>query len=323
MIQSYDIVIIGGGVLGKTLAFFLSRKNPDLRMALISCEKNYPSCSLKSTGIVSSFGIREGVSQLGDHLFHAHLKANEFFSSFKPDGIELSKHFFIGTNKIQWERITRRFGAVEKYYLSKDIFAHHTKCYLVSPNKYLNWLKENTNCEYYDRQVTSINKNCIKTSDGRTISSQTIVLTTGAYSIMGIPLLSNHREIEESSIVAGTYAVFKNISLGKKSFVLSLDGANLVYRKEEKKLLLGATSDKGSSLVPNRKKLSTQYNMFSKIIKLPPLESAQLEVGLRHKCRKRMPFVGQLSNNLYGILGGYKNGYTIAPWAAEKIAKLI
>ena len=287
------MIIVGKGVAGSTLAYLAREQKPNLKIALLHSSRNQP-CSLHSTGIVSTFGMEPGSSLRADHICTAVAKAEKFFAKKHPPGVERVPHLYAHSDR-------------------------ENHCYLISPDKYLNWLEEQTHCDFWEEHVEEVEEGRIKTFSGKIFEGKVIVLASGAYIKKENKLFPAHPYVAESSVVKGSYGIFENINWKKTSFVFSCGKANLVYRREDNKVIIGGTTDREEGVKPNVEALEHCYNTLADFFDLPLFNTIEPGVGLRHRGRKRMPYWGGLTKNVYGILGLYKNGWSLAFLAAEEL----
>ena len=271
----------------------MSKRSPERSLAIFHSSQ-YPSCSLHSTGIVSTFGVGPGSSERGDKICTSVDMAEEFFAKVKPSGVERVPHF----------------------YAKAERSGH---CYLINPRCYLDWLEEQTECDCWDERVEQVDGKHIRLSSGKIFEGRTIVLASGAYIKEGNRFFPQHPFVNGSTIVKGSYGIFDNVDWGDSGFVFSHKSANLVYRSDNKQVVIGGTTDLGEGGGSNSEGVKEQYNTFTDFFDLPPFDSVCLGAGLRHRGVKRMPFWGRLSDHVYGILGLYKNGWSLSFLAAEEI----
>ena len=143
-----------------------------------------------------------------------------------------------------------------------------------------------------------------------------------------IPLDADSKEVK-NSIKAGSYFE-KYCDLGKDSFYLSIDGHQVLYRKNayESKLIIGSATTMGAFEVPDYQALSLIFNKVKPLLTFDIGEMKDFKVitGLRHKGPKRLLISECLDNeqkSLFRINGLYKNGYTMAFLASKRMLNLI
>ena len=295
----YDVIIVGRGIAGSTLVHYIHEKNPTLKVAVLYSSRNR-SCSLHSMGIVSAFGMRPDSSSRGDMICTAVRKAEDFFVSKRPPGVEKVPHFNVQAKP-------------------------KSHCYVITPDTFLAWLVEHSGCEYWNEHVVEVEESGVslprvKTSSGKVFEGKFVVLASGAYIKKDNKLFSSHPFVMGSSIVKGSYGIFKDIDWGEYGFVFSHGKANLIYRPKDKKIIIGGTTDGEGGMEPNLGTLECFHDIFSELFVLPSLNLATFGVGLRHRGEKRMPFWGAMAKGIYGIMGLYKNGWSLSFLAAEKIS---
>ena len=120
-----------------------------------------------------------------------------------------------------------------------------------------------------------------------------------------------------SRVVKGSYGIFDDVTLGDSSFVFSCGKTNLIYRHRDRQAVIGGTTDQDQGVEPDLEALREQYKIISTTFSLPQFGRLKPGAGLRHRGPKRMPFWGRLSEGVYGILGLYKNGWSLSFLAAE------
>ena len=61
--ERFDVVIVGGGVVGSSVAFHLAREQPSMRIAVVERDASYSASSalLSAGGIRQQFSLRENV----------------------------------------------------------------------------------------------------------------------------------------------------------------------------------------------------------------------------------------------------------------------
>lgn len=119
-----DLVILGGGLAGLSLALQLSQSNPDIRIAVIERESHpVPEAAHKvgeSTVELGAFYLRE-VLGLAEHLKHCQLRKlgiRIFFSDGKNNAIErrvelgANEYFPTGTHQVDRGRLENHLACV-------------------------------------------------------------------------------------------------------------------------------------------------------------------------------------------------------------------
>jgi hypothetical protein len=160
----------------------------------------------------------------------------------------------------------------------------------------------------------------ITTQDGEEFFADKIIFTAGVNNDLWSSLFSSPRKTKSAQ---GSYLEFSNADLGAISFSLTLEGDNLIYDAERKKLLIGSTTKESNLELAPEKELKEIYENLSSRTpnKLPAFDSAIIRVGLREKGPKRESYI--LNEGHYSMIGVlYKNGYRLSLYLAEKLLNL-
>jgi FAD-dependent oxidoreductase domain-containing protein 1 len=69
--NSYDVIIVGGGIMGSTTAFYLTRKDPELKVAVIERDLAYTraSTTLSMVNARIQFSLKQNV-QISQYAFN-------------------------------------------------------------------------------------------------------------------------------------------------------------------------------------------------------------------------------------------------------------
>ena len=68
--NSYDVIIVGGGIMGSTSAYYLTRKDPELKVAVIERDLAYTraSTTLSMVNARIQFSLKQNV-QISQYAF--------------------------------------------------------------------------------------------------------------------------------------------------------------------------------------------------------------------------------------------------------------
>lgn len=313
--MDYDFLIIGGGICGLVAAnSFIDQetsqkniKRDSVHWAVISAQALRPACSLNSLAIISSFGIKEGASEWAQTLAHARL---EFYRKSK---------------------LWQLRGVSEIDYQNGE---YHEVAHLIEPQEFLTSLKERA-ANYFsflDKLVVSVSVDedsfiVINYQDGTRTRTRELLIANGyGYETLRLDFPLAQKFLDWKSFARrapGYYLLFSNWDGGDRGYVFELpeSQAKIVYRAEDKKLLIGSTTQSGDFLAPDLATLHTYYLEIQKFMQasnrpsLPNISGAQVQGGVRLRGRKKRPFAGPLHQNesikLRGFLGPYKSGYTL------------
>ncbi|MCB9092100.1 MAG: FAD-binding oxidoreductase [Halobacteriovoraceae bacterium] len=317
------IIVVGDGIAANLLVNQLNLNSPIDVVKIASSA--VPVASTNSTATLALRNIQEGLSPLGDIIYRSYFYTEQFLEANELDGVEKTQHLECwGEDYEKKESKIARYPEshlISSELLDEKVVGDVEDCYVFSPEKFLKALKEKQkNIKVIDDFIRGIE------SDGvvglqKKYRADAIVWATGAY-IKEFNYFFKFQEIEKTKMVRGSYLEFD--ADYEKAFSLCYDGINLVYRRGEKKLLLGNTTFNGGIAASEFEELKSSYHKLNSILsrKLPDLNEGTWKTALRHKGRRRMPWWGQIGDTKhYAITGLYKNGYSFSFLAAYELAK--
>jgi len=340
----YDLAVVGNGIAAQTFLWSLSekftadeKKSQIFSIAHIYSEKNMPACTLRSMATVSLNGVSESAQGLGEDLRTAYHKFVDFNQKFSPDGITPIKQQHFYTNEKDQGKMLRRFSTLvplthEKI---KDNYRDGAEVdsFMIQTEVFTEWLKDHTKLNKNDFPLFF--KNLTMDKDGlfelhledqSIIKARKVVLAMGAYSKIYAHFYKCD-EInfdEDQNIIKGGTYLEREVDLGAESFLFVIDMMKVMYKADEKKLLIGAVTTIGPVAPP----LSDLSQLLIKIqavvnFSVGKLSDYKIVTGLRHKGPRRKFIAEKMSETkeIYRINGFYKNGFTLNFLAAEKLLK--
>ena len=344
-IEIYDLAVIGNGIAAQTFLWNLSQMDcisQNFSVAHIYSEKLAPACTLRSSATVSLNGIDEDVSPLGNDMREAFFMFDDLFKKHSPQGVEEVTRTVVSTNESDTKKLTRRYKTlktVESKLIKNQFEGAQYSSYIITPKVFTQWLSDNTqikktNFELFLKDLNKYNDHYqLILENGEVVRAKKILFAMGAYSLIFekflLPLEAESAEVK-NSIKAGSYFE-KNCDLGKDSFYLSIDGHQVLYRKNayESKLIIGSATTMGAYEVPDYQALSLIFNKVKPLLTFDIGEMTDFKVitGLRHKGPKRLLISECIDDgeqkSLFRINGLYKNGYTMAFLASKRMLNLI
>ena len=343
----YDLAVIGNGIAAQSFLWNLSNKNgflvsksQNFSIAHIYSEAITPACSQRSSATVSLNGIEEDVSPLGNDMREAFFLFDDLVKTHCPEGVEEVLRTVVSTNENDTKKLTRRYKKLTSITSSRMKQSYpgiEYKSYIISPGPFSFWLKQNSPIEKTD--FPFFVKNLEKLQDvfyltlenGEKVAAKKILFATGAFAKIlekfYAPPESGSIE-EKNTIKAGSY-LEREIHLGDKSFYYSIDGHQVLYRKNkfESKLIIGSATTVGAYEAPDLIGLHKIYTKLKDIltIEIGEFNDFKIVTGLRHKGPKRLLISEAIDveKQLFRINGLYKNGYTMGFLAAERMIELI
>lgn len=334
-------IIIGNGVAAWRVNAELERKFVDAKILRIASETFVPACSFRSTAINCLRGTQRGISALGDLIVDSHEEFCSFMDNHGPKGVTKAYEYQIWDENnpesaAKWER---RFGAHEEFDSVEDIALRKSyrgvksEAYLIDPYQFYQWhIEQLNNTEEIDDHVIEVTKSAgrhrIITQRGREFFADKIFLCAGHSSPVFSSLISDAKclnYLSRSKPVKGAYLYKAGVG-SELDFSLALEGKHLIFRNGD--LLIGSTSENDSSITyQDTEQTRSLYDFVSKHLSdpsfLPKYDEMEIKVGVRHKGPKRAPFWGECAENIYGIFGLYKNGFSFSFKAAKDLVSLI
>jgi hypothetical protein len=326
VIKEYELVVLGRGLAGHgVLNSYIDKyatQIPDvLWIGKNPFKRDNLGCSISSTAMLARQGIVKGISPLGDLLVDSYVSAIKFIELNKPDGVEKTIRYHIGHDDESTLKLVKRFGnqLTTNSFFNNNYRLIEEMCYLFEPDVYLNWWtqKISNDVTIQDSFVIDIrkeNNDWLVYFNDSYIRTKKLVLATGA---LGESFFSKTKK--KATVVPGHYLYWENI-IKDKSFVITIDGHNLMYRKESKTMMLSGTSVKDGSL--SKKSEIYQYlELFKKYTpEHVPSTYPELRMGMRQKGKKRTPYYEEIDVNLFQVDSLYKNGYSFCHEIGKSLA---
>lgn len=318
--EIYDLGIVGDGIFSNVFIYNLNgrvNKSQKYKLAVISDNTMFPPCTSTSTATASLFGIKENVSPLGDLLFNSYFFFEEFYRRHNPSGVFSQKQWIVGTTAKDEKKLEDRFSNLvincQHKLLKKSHPMVSLDSYFFNPPEFVKFLKADLSNLFIDRISSAylsyeIYPNYIelKLKNGSILKVKTLILAMGAYSKL-------QSKVEDlSKVVSGSY-LYKKFTFDE-SFYLTIDGKNIVYRKDSSELLISNTTKEGAYTGSDLTQLNDDFVfLVDKLnLDLGAFASFKAITGLRHKEVKRMPkFKAVDSDKVWAYTGAYKNGWTL------------
>lgn len=338
MKSSQTFIIIGNGVAAWRINAELERKFVDANILRIGSGPFAPACSFRTTSINSLRGTQKGISPLGDLMVDSYEEFVRFMEREAPDGVFKSFEYQIWDNANQ-EKWGRRYkestqlSSVEGIELSKKFCGVKNEAYLIDPLEFYHWHKRSlSQTEEVDDFIVKAEKegagHRVWTQRGRSIYADKVFLCAGHDSPVFSSLITEEKCLDylsRSKPVRGAYLI-SEMSGEERSFSIAIENKHLIFRNG--KLIIGSLSENDSSVVSQKSgPMKELYDFVQAHLKdasiLPPFEEMNVVVGARHKGPKRSPWWGVCGENLYGIFGLYKNGFSFSFKAAKDLIKEI
>lgn len=327
------IVVIGDGIAAWSTLFlfkkeiFQSGNLDSFEIIQLADGDMAPICSHNSTAINSLRGTVKGLSSLGDLIVDSY----EYFEALQKDhkfkGVEegIERQFWKkdSKNKEKWEKRFPDFKSLGEFSL------FDSKAYLITSEILGEDLKTRFFPHAFHRTfVTKIEDKKIFTTMGE-FEFDKLILCLSNETKLFKALYKNVDEkiITHAKPVAGSFLEF-DLDLARKGFSYALENHHLIYKNENKKLLIGSTTENQSDFyLGDLKKLKEIYDevshTFKNEIPIPPFEKGVIKTGIRQKGYKRLPFFGEVSEDIFSMHSLYKNGFTFAFLGAKNIVSKI
>lgn len=339
----YDLVVIGNGIAAQFFLWNLSSqesKSQNFSIAHVYSNEITPACSLKSTATVSLNGIEENVSQLGDDMREAYFLFENLFNTHKPQGVQEVKRTVLATNEDEIKKLNRRYKKlidIKSEYVNSNYSGAEYNSFMITPEVFSEWLIKSItvkkdNFPFFVRDVSEEGVELIvKLQNGEVLRAKKILFATGAFAKIfeKFYLSSEAESIELKNMIKAGFYLERSIDLGNQSFYLTIDGNEVLYRKNssESKLIIGSHTAIGAYEVPDVAALTALIAKLSKLLTfdIGVYSDFKLMTGLRHKGPKRLLICEtiDLKKRMFRINGLYKNGFTLGLLAAKRMQNLI
>ena len=330
------LAIIGNGIAARSLIYTLAKEQKFFeKITVFYSDKFAFPCTLHSTAIVAPRGLSSGHSALGDLLLESFKTFSEHVNFDHPAGVTKITQFTGATTKLENFKSRYPNGEMKKdlgpFSLKNETYVATEDAFLVDPQTYSDWLVEESkvmeqtkHLEFIEDFVISIEENeriHIKTQNGRNLSFDKVVLATGSYTRYWKDIFRESK-IKSSKAIQGSYFEFNNVGWSMPSFSLTLDGDNLIWNRELKRLLIGSTTLETHLVLPPKKDLLKIYERLkaSVDLPLPDVSKGEIKVGLREKASKRTPYL-QAEGSVIFVGGFYKNGYSLGLKMARDLSR--
>jgi hypothetical protein len=334
----YDLIVVGNGIAAQTFLFeFYSKldvlKRQNISVAQIYCEEIAASCSLRSIATVSLSGIEEGISDLGNELRDSYFLFEDFQNNHRPKGVEKVKQIVTYTTEKEKSKALRRYKKlfpINNPILKEQMEGIELDAFVISPEILHQWFEEKLSKRdivHKKKFLKNISENpegilqC-ELLGGEILKAEKIVLCTGAFSKLFSSFYNETDFLSTTYTVAGSY-LERTFDFERHSFTVTIDGYKIIYRDDEKKIIMGSSSSSDGIVLGDLKEIQDILLLFNKKCSLyfGELTDFKLITGLRHKAAKRRPIASALNanKNIFMIGGLYKNGFTFSHLCAKKI----
>jgi len=324
----FDIIVVGNGIAAHCLLWDIAKLNKSLRILRIYDDQAFPSCTTRTTSVVSMDVHKKGMSHLGDILVNSHEAFKRFVDTYKPSGVYEAKQFYVFDETMDEQRksqyLSRYGNVIVDVFGAKGVYKNS---YVIKPELLIQFMEEAISASRLEitHKIARVDKIENKTvfSEAKSFSFKNLILATSAYTNL---FYSNHA-LPQGKPVSGSYYIWNNIDLDKyfnQSTVLSKGHFNIIYRSDSKELLFGGTSKEGLIFENHVMELESEYTKLKAFflgIDLPSIGEAQSFTGIRHKGKKRIPFADKVEDNIYVMNALYKNGFSFPFFGSSKIVQ--
>lgn len=301
------IAIIGAGIAGRSVAYYLRKKKPFLDIDIFDGKNYFPPTSLSSTGIVTSHGVQKGITPLGDLLWDSFEFFCKFYHEAKPRGVYLGKHFHL-IHPREKEKCRRYAHLTPSSFGHKNSYTQYQEdCFCIEPSEFLNWL-------YPDQHIVSELVFDLKQEEKKVI----LTFSQGrqAYDwVWDCRNWTNHRQ-RELKPVQGAYIEFDWLNPWSEFQSFGVEGFNLILKGPQKKGLFGSVNENADYFLFDQNLLYQKFEEVSSLLGFSlEMGGHRFKVGIRTKGKKRMPQLLQ-QGRVVSLNALYKNGWSFGPYLA-------
>ena len=280
-------------------------------------KRDAQNCALRSTALVARQGISSGISPLGDLLVHSYELAKIFFENHTT-GIKKVVREHYASSEEKREQLQRRFDCLD--YPVKE------EAYIIEPLTFLSqWHEEiktkGPHIEMHDDLLGEAKEGIVQGLKGE--YDYDILFDCRGSSLKDYNLIKDNFKKSPGHYLIWNHPDFDH-SLKSESWVLTIDGHNLIYHHDRDELILGGSTQKDEMISPAFDQLNDQLLAFKK---LRPqfsnlyLNEATIMTGIRSKAKKREPYIKEVTPGHFLVGGFYKNGYTLCFGVAKELIK--
>ncbi|HXH73931.1 MAG TPA: FAD-dependent oxidoreductase [Bacteriovoracaceae bacterium] len=327
------LAIIGSGIAGRSLLYNLTTENLSFdNIILFESDDFALPCALHSTAIVAPRGVSRGHSDLGDLIMDGYEAFAMHVKEAAPAGVSEIRQYTGELTKLSQFKLRYPEGhmtsSLNGIGLKEEIYFAQEDAFMIDPAAYLEWLLNQSEkkltmvrVKEFVTEVIPEERVKIATQGGRSFEADHVVFATGASSRFWKNLFPESK-LSTSVPSQGAYLEFKDVNWGMDSFSITLDGYNLIYRKDSLTLLIGSTTHDHQHVMAPVGELKSIYLFMQQKLKLdlPGFDMGKVLVGQREKAQKRMPYV-LTSGNIFFIGGLYKNGFTLSLKMTRNLAR--
>ncbi len=346
----YDVVVVGGGIVGLASAFGLSRS--DRRVALIDSQPG-AGCSRAAAGMLAPSAesapehevfTRQCVAALHEWTNFAMEIAE---ASGHPSSLESPGSLFIGVDGSDRHDIERYFAFAHRFGISAESVTRDSRADLfegvtprvssarfaaaesfVSPDETLSSLKEalsHRGVKIIEDRVMSVDAPgtaVLTEARGATVRSAAAIIATGYQSV---PLAVLDRFGAPLRPVRGVTLHLTGPVEGHPPMIRALINGRSVYiiRRSGGQVIVGATSDEDSLGVVDARAVRTLLSDAALV--WPAIDDCQFveaRVGLRPVASDTQPFFLEgVNGRIAWSSGHFRHGYLWAPHSAARAAE--
>lgn len=330
MKKTVDVAIIGGGIIGNTIAFFLAKEG--LSIALYEAEKISSGTTKAAAGMLGAHS-----EYIGNNDFYSFARESQnLYWDVKTEVEELSG--------IEFELAT---GGILQYQYNPSKNALHSAGRHLTANEikqaipYANvpeqggiLFKEDIHvhpeqtCKAFSKAAQSLGVNLYEHTAVRSIQNELITTEDGSVAAKNI--------VVTAGIGSQTLLPLKMSTVKGQCLKLNGEGVNLPYtlfyegtymlQRADNSIVVGATMEfnyhKGITEEGEAQLLNIAENFLHQSSRLPILDQWY---GFRPKTVDDLPYIGKMpgENNVYIATGHFRNGILLAPATAKMITDLI
>ncbi|WP_414054461.1 NAD(P)/FAD-dependent oxidoreductase [Macrococcus equi] len=345
VITYYDIVIIGGGIIGENIAYSLQSETNHI--ALIDDTDGYKATHAAGGMLGAQNEFTEDsalyqLSMLGQQMMPEHIQKLEQITGLS---IDLKQH---GLLKIaspgDLERLIKQYEFLRSNFKTIDwIDDHHMSQFAngmisssfqqamwiptdgqVNALKYLTALKHaNAAIDRINEKVINISKSnhlyCLSTS-GETINCEKLIIAAGCKSDHLLNMVGYECPMQG---VKGEVLTLHHPDVHFNETLFQTNG-HYIVPKANHHYLIGATTSLNTQKSPGAAGVKWLLDETFKLV--PALESStivKIDCGFRPEIKQHHPIIGQIDNNLFVATGHYRNGILLSRITAELIRQTI
>lgn len=319
------MAVVGEGITALSL---LERLGQDealrsrVELLWFSAPHKAPGCSWHSTALVTDHGINPDFGGLAPDLLKALELTFEWPFLKRAPGVYWTQHWALDDGS---ESFARRYGPAhpqrEHHLFKRPLNCRQAPAVLIDVTRFLPALKQRVEQLWSCRPRHELVLDCVDqtlTTEQADWNVDLVFWCSGA-GVVRPRSFELHPKASRLKRVEGYAYHFKLPEWEDETFAMTLGHVNLIARGGD--VFLGGTTQNEGARIPDARFLADQfYKLEQAGLELTALKNKDPHFwgGPRQKGQKKQFLMGALNEREFGLLGSYKNGYSLCQLGASR-----